>query len=60
MLPDAAGSYHSTALPGFWLKPEWLWQDPLPNPLTLLTEIAPEVVRSAFTPTGTGTSADDN
>ncbi len=22
---------HSAVLAGFWLRPEWLWQDPLPN-----------------------------
>ncbi len=45
--PDADGRYHSPALPGFWLRPDWLWQEPLPKPLTLLTEIAPAAVRAA-------------
>ncbi len=45
VLPDADGRYHSVALPGFWLHPDWLWQDPLPNPLDLLQEIAPEMLR---------------
>lgn len=27
----AEGTYHSEALPGFWLKVEWLWQEPLPD-----------------------------
>ena len=48
--PDADGRLHSTALPGFWLKPEWLWQEPRPNPLTLLAEIAPHAVRDALDP----------
>jgi Uma2 family endonuclease len=27
---DAEGKYHSEVIQGFWLKPSWLWQDPLP------------------------------
>jgi len=41
------GEYHALALPGFWLRVEWLWQEPLPHPLRVLGEIAgvePEVV----------------
>jgi Uma2 family endonuclease len=26
------GVLTSAAMPGFWLKPEWLWQTPLPDP----------------------------
>lgn len=37
--PDAAGRYHSTAIPGFWLDPSWLSQEPLPDTLTLLKQI---------------------
>ena len=40
--PDAEGVYHSAVLPGFWLRVEWLWRDPLPTPvetLRLLSEI---------------------
>ena len=37
---DADGRYHSAVLPGFWLKPEWLWQDPLPDPDALKPLIA--------------------
>lgn len=47
VLPDADRRYHSGALPGFWLRPEWLWQEPSPKPLNLLKEIAPDVLRSA-------------
>lgn len=36
---DDAGCYHSTILPGFWLKAEWLWQDPLPDPQRIFAEI---------------------
>jgi Uma2 family endonuclease len=32
--------YYAHVLPGFWLKPAWLWQDPLPSPLRTLAEIA--------------------
>ncbi len=30
-LPDTDGRYHAAVLPGFWLRPAWLWQDPLPD-----------------------------
>lgn len=33
------GEYRSRALPGFWLRTEWLWQEPLPHPLRILGEI---------------------
>ena len=44
---DADGRYHSVVLPGFWLRPAWLWQEPLPNPVTALWEIAPEAIVAA-------------
>ena len=34
------GVYHSGMLPGFWLRVEWLWQEPLPHPLRALGQIA--------------------
>jgi len=34
--PDAEGIYRSAVLPGFWLRVDWLWQDPLPTPLEAL------------------------
>jgi Uma2 family endonuclease len=40
--PDAQGRFHSEVLPGFWLDPAWLRQDPLPVVEDLLLEIAPE------------------
>jgi Uma2 family endonuclease len=43
--PDAQGRYHSAVLPGFWLDPDWFWQDPLPNPLAVLRRISPEAWR---------------
>ncbi len=33
---DSEGRYHSHALPGFWLKPAWLWRQPLPDPVEVL------------------------
>ena len=38
--PDAEGIYHSRAVPNFWLRVAWLWQDPLPNVEQVLREIA--------------------
>lgn len=29
--PMERDTFHSAALSGFWLKPEWLWQRPLPS-----------------------------
>ena len=37
--PDAAGRYHSAVLPGFWLDPAWLRQDPLPKVAAVLALI---------------------
>ncbi len=34
-----SGRYDALVIPGFWLQVEWLWQEPLPNPLRLLGEI---------------------
>ncbi len=31
ILLDSEGKIYSLALPGFWLRPEWLWREPLPN-----------------------------
>ena len=41
--PDTDGRFHAAALPGFWLRPDWLWQNPMPDPIELLEEIAPRV-----------------
>jgi len=45
--PDEDGRYRSAALPGFWLRPDWLWQEPLPDTLTCLLAIAPEAIAAA-------------
>lgn len=33
------GVLHSQVLPGFWLRPEWLWQEPRPKKTMILAEI---------------------
>ena len=33
------GELHSEALAGFWLRPEWLWQEPRPDEFDTLMEI---------------------
>ena len=37
-LEAQAGRIASRVLPGFYLKPEWLWQEELPDPLGVLAE----------------------
>jgi hypothetical protein len=37
--PDAGGQYRSSVLPGFWLKVDWLWQEPPPKVLDVLHEL---------------------
>ncbi len=32
----------TAVLPGFWLNPAWLWQDPPPNVITLLYNVSPD------------------
>lgn len=34
------GVYRSEAIPDFWLKVAWLFQEPLPSPLRVVGEIA--------------------
>jgi len=36
---DTEGVYRSEVIPGFWLKVEWLWQEPLPKVLDVLREL---------------------
>lgn len=45
VLPDADGRYHAATLSGFWFRPDWLWQNPLPNVVTTLATIAPQAFR---------------
>jgi Uma2 family endonuclease len=35
---SADGVYHSRALPGLWLRTQWLWQDPPPRLLDVLRD----------------------
>ena len=35
----AEGEYHALTVPGFWLRVEWLWQEPLPRVLDVLSEL---------------------
>lgn len=39
---DPNGRYYSPGLPGFWLNPAWLWQNPLPKPKHILRLIEGE------------------
>jgi Uma2 family endonuclease len=39
-VPLCDGAFRSTVVPGFWLKPGWLWEDPLPNALDVLKQLA--------------------
>ncbi|HID64243.1 MAG TPA: Uma2 family endonuclease [Anaerolineae bacterium] len=38
-VPAEEGLYRSQVLPGFWLRAEWLWQEPLPNELDVAREM---------------------
>jgi Uma2 family endonuclease len=33
------GELHSESLPGFWLRPEWLWQEPRPDEMDIVQQI---------------------
>ncbi len=43
VIPGADGVYHARVLPGFWLRVDWLWQRPLPDPTQALLEIDRDV-----------------
>lgn len=38
-VPLCDGAFRSTVIPGFWLKPGWLWEDPLPETLDVLKQL---------------------
>jgi Uma2 family endonuclease len=38
-VPLCDGAFRSSVVPGFWLKPTWLWEDPLPDPIEVLKEL---------------------
>lgn len=39
LLPAEEGVFRSIAVPGFWLRPDWLWQEPLPGVLETAREL---------------------
>ncbi len=39
ILSGCEGKYQTALLPGFWLRVEWLWQEPLPKTLDVLREL---------------------
>lgn len=38
-VPLCDGAFRSTVVPGFWLKPAWLWEDPLPNTMEVVRQL---------------------
>ena len=55
------GILHSKALPGFWLRVEWLWQSPLPKTVAVLREyraVADELGVEKIAATATSASRD--
>ncbi len=38
-VPLCDGAFRSSVIPGFWLKPKWLWEDPLPASLDVLKQL---------------------
>ena len=38
-IPNVDGQIASTVMPGWFLKPEWLWTDPPRNPIDVLREL---------------------
>lgn len=41
-IPPDNGVYRSAVLEGFWLRPDWLWQDPLPKVSKILRTLLKE------------------
>lgn len=37
--PEPGGIYRPVVLPGFWLRMDWLWQEPQPGVLEVLREL---------------------
>jgi Uma2 family endonuclease len=48
IVPDAEGRYYSVVLDGFWFRPEWLLQEPRPDPLHVLAEMTPQALRAVL------------
>jgi Uma2 family endonuclease len=38
-VPLCDGAFRSTVVPGFWMKPTWLWEDPMPSPIDVLRQL---------------------
>jgi Uma2 family endonuclease len=38
-IPDKEGAIHSKVIRGFWLRPSWFWQQPLPKVLDILKQL---------------------
>jgi len=38
-VPEAEGKIHSAVVPGFYLRPEWLWMQPLPDVIAIAREL---------------------
>jgi len=38
-VPLCDGAFRSTVIPGFWLKPSWLWEEPLPEAADVLRQL---------------------
>jgi Uma2 family endonuclease len=55
---DADGRLRSTVVEGFWLRPEWLWTEPLPNAWSLAALLAPDNARAALATLGLDNEAD--
>jgi Uma2 family endonuclease len=43
--PDEFGRWHSHVLSGLWIDPAWLFAEELPNPISVLAEIDPGIIR---------------
>lgn len=39
LLPDVSGIYHSAVIPGFFVNPQWIWQQPPPKKRDILREL---------------------
>jgi len=44
--PDPQGHVHSVVIPGLWVDPAWLWQEPRPQPVRIIGAIAPDLLRT--------------
>ncbi len=47
--PDVEGKYYCLAIPDFWLRPQWLWQDPMPQVEDVLQQVGGDKYRERNT-----------